>query len=84
MMSCRDVAALANDHVDGLLTRRQRLGVRLHLMMCKHCRRAIRQLRATLALVRSLASNVEAPPAPAHEGALVELFRRERGRGDPH
>jgi anti-sigma factor RsiW len=83
MMSCRDVAALANDHVDGLLTRRQRLGVRLHLMMCKHCRRAIRQLRATIALVRSIAAEATSPPDAGCEGALVEMFRKERGRGDP-
>jgi len=82
MMSCRDVAALANDHVDGLLTRRQRLGVRLHLMMCKHCRRAIRQLRATIALVRSIGAQAAAPPEPAYEQALVEMYRRDRSRGD--
>lgn len=79
MMTCRDVSALANDRVDGLLSRRQRIGVRLHLMMCKHCRRAMRQLEATLALVR--ASRAAAEPTPANEGALLELFRT-RGGGD--
>jgi anti-sigma factor RsiW len=84
MMSCRDVAALANDHVDGRLSRGQRLGVRLHLMMCRHCRRALRQLRATIAVVRSLGARVEpaASPAPAPgEDALLAMFRRERGGG---
>lgn len=80
MMTCREVAALANDHVDGRTTRRQRIGVRFHLMMCKHCRRALRQLQATLALLRG--TRTEPPPSPAYEGAMAELFRRHRGGGD--
>lgn len=78
MMSCRDVAAVAHDHVDGGLPFRKRLGLRLHLIMCAHCRRAIRQLRATVALLRRVAQ--DAPP-PANEAALVAEFRRQRDRG---
>lgn len=79
MMTCREVNALAHDRIDGRLTRRQRVAVRLHLMMCKHCRRAMRQLEATLALLR--ATRAAPAPAPANEAALVELFRT-RGDGD--
>lgn len=81
MMSCREVAALANDHVDGRLTRAQRVGVRLHLLMCTHCRRAVRQLRATIALVRELGRAPTPAPAPVTEQALLDAFRRERGQG---
>lgn len=80
MMTCREVAALANDHVDGLTTRRQRLAVRFHLMMCRHCRRALRQLEATLALLRAVGP--EPPPSPPYEGAMAELFRKHRGAVD--
>ncbi len=46
MMSCREAAELvASDGLEGAGWGR-RLGVRLHLLMCRHCRRYARQLRA--------------------------------------
>jgi hypothetical protein len=83
MMTCREMAALANDHVDGRTAGRQRLAVRFHLMMCKHCRRAMRQLQATLALIRAAGTApAPSPPSPADEGALAALFRKHRGGDD--
>ncbi len=46
MMTCREVASLiASDGLEGAWWGR-RLGVRLHLLMCRHCRRYAEQLRA--------------------------------------
>ncbi len=46
MMICREAAELvASDGLEGAGWGR-RLGVRLHLLMCRHCRRYARQLRA--------------------------------------
>jgi predicted anti-sigma-YlaC factor YlaD len=44
---CRDLAGIASDYIDGELTRRQNLSVKMHLMMCKHCRTFIGNLRAS-------------------------------------
>jgi predicted anti-sigma-YlaC factor YlaD len=52
MLSCRDVTALASDHLDGVLPLRQRMAIRLHLLMCVHCRRFARQLRALVLSLR--------------------------------
>ncbi len=52
MMSCREAAELvASDGLEGAGWGR-RIGVRLHLLMCRHCRRYARQLRAIGACAR--------------------------------
>jgi len=78
MMSCRDVAELASAHLDGQLSTGQRVRIRMHLAMCRHCRRLVRQLRAT---VRALAGvrDLEPPVGADEEARLLELFRRGPG-----
>jgi len=44
MLSCKDLVAHSSDFLDGQLSLRERLGVRAHLAMCRHCRRFIRQM----------------------------------------
>ncbi len=52
MMSCQEVGELvAGDGLEGAGWG-QRLRVRLHLLMCRHCRRYARQLRAIGACAR--------------------------------
>ena len=54
MLTCREVSrAVAADELEraGLW---QRLGVRLHLLMCRHCRRYAAQLRAIGETTREL------------------------------
>lgn len=53
MLSCRELHGQhASDHVDGRLSRRERLAVRLHLVLCSNCRRFIRQLRLVKSVLR--------------------------------
>lgn len=51
MLKCRDVAEQADFLLAGDLGFRQRLMLHLHLMMCRHCQRYLRQLRR---LVRAI------------------------------
>jgi len=37
MRSCREVSELVSKSLDVHLSLRERIAVRLHLMMCKHC-----------------------------------------------
>lgn len=46
MLNCREVTEKASDYLDQALPWRQRLGMRVHLLMCQHCRRYVRQLHA--------------------------------------
>lgn len=51
MLTCREVSRRASALVDGEIGLRERLTIRLHLLMCVHCRRFTRQLAR---LVRTL------------------------------
>ncbi len=54
MLSCKEVARIvASDLLDDLAWGR-RLALRLHLLMCRHCRRYAQQLRAIAAAARGL------------------------------
>jgi len=60
MLNCKTLAQHhASDYLDQQLPIRQHLGVRVHLMLCKNCRRFIDQLR----LVRNVLRH--RPPALA-------------------
>lgn len=51
MLSCKELVARSSDFLDGQLDFRGQLAVRSHLLMCRHCRRFIRQMRLTLSLI---------------------------------
>ncbi len=53
MLTCQEVTAIASLMVDGELGFRERIAVRMHLMMCVNCQRFARQFEA---LVSSMAS----------------------------
>ncbi|MBI1731508.1 MAG: zf-HC2 domain-containing protein [Gammaproteobacteria bacterium] len=54
MLSCKETSAWANDLIDGVLPWRRRIGLRLHLFLCEHCRRYYRQLSAVAVALRGL------------------------------
>lgn len=54
MLSCKELVAHSSDYLDGQLRLRQRIAVRLHLASCSNCRRFIRQMRVTQAVLRQL------------------------------
>jgi len=53
MLMCRGLAEIASDYIDDELTGRQHLSVKMHLMMCKHCRTFIGNLRASTGLFKT-------------------------------
>lgn len=46
MLKCRDIERMAGQLQDDELNWWQRLSMRMHLMMCHHCRRFVRQFAA--------------------------------------
>ncbi|MDV2080587.1 zf-HC2 domain-containing protein [Marinobacter xestospongiae] len=52
MLMCRDLAVIASDYLEGDLPLTQRLSVRTHLMMCRHCRSFIANLRNSIELMK--------------------------------
>jgi len=77
MLRCRDVTELVGtDRIEDA-SLGQRLGVRLHLLMCRHCRAYVRSLRQLADAARRLA-RVE--PA-ADEARVEEILRAVRSEG---
>ncbi|WP_316356437.1 zf-HC2 domain-containing protein [Devosia sp.] len=75
MLSCRELSETATDYLEGTLTLRQRAGVKMHLLMCQHCRAYIDQLAKTVALLKSGQAE-RAEPDPR----VIEAFRDALGK----
>ena len=73
MITCKDVSDLASDYLEGPITFVQRFRFRLHLIMCKHCRRYLTQLKLSI----GVAQKISQPSQPTDEEieALVEKLR---------
>jgi hypothetical protein len=54
MLTCQEVTELSTELLEGTLSWRLRWQVRIHLAMCRLCRRYIEQLRLTIAALRRL------------------------------
>lgn len=47
MLNCKQVASLASDYLDKNTSQTLNWKIRMHLMMCSHCRRFIKHLKIT-------------------------------------
>jgi hypothetical protein len=64
--SCHEVQSQLTDYLEGALPLRRRLGLRLHLLLCRVCAGFLRGLRALPGLgKRTLAPPAEPPPDAA-------------------
>jgi hypothetical protein len=54
MLTCKEITEQSDGYLAGDLGFYQKLQVRIHLMMCRYCRRYIRQLRLLVRTVRRL------------------------------
>ena len=77
MLTCKELVAHSSDYLDGQLTLRQRLAVRAHLAMCGNCRRFIRQMKLTQAVIRQMPED-ELPELDALAERLAQN-RRDQG-----
>lgn len=71
MLSCREVTETASDYLERDLGWWARLQFQMHLTMCRHCRRYMRQLRATIGLLCGIP--VEPVPSETEESLLAKL-----------
>lgn len=79
MLKCKDLVALSSDLLDGELTLKQRIVVRMHLAMCVHCRRFIRQLRVSQRVIRQLPDQ----QAPELETLLRAMQAQQQRASEP-
>jgi anti-sigma factor RsiW len=81
MPTCREVRERLTDYAEGVLTRRERAAIWLHLRVCAACAAFHRGLRALPGLARGLLGPAGPPPAEAVaalEGALRRLGASRR------
>ncbi|MGG2397804.1 anti-sigma factor family protein [Pseudomonas sp. SH1-B] len=76
MLTCKELVAHSSDYLDGQLTLRQRLAVRAHLAMCGNCRRFIRQMKLTQAVIRQMPEG-ELPELDALAERLAQDRRKQ-------
>jgi hypothetical protein len=72
MFNCREVSRLVSESVDRKIPTHRRLGVKIHLLMCRFCSRYSKQIRLLGEIVRLYAESV---PDRAH-GALSSHARQ--------
>ncbi|MFP6850236.1 MAG: zf-HC2 domain-containing protein [Pseudomonas sp.] len=77
MLSCKQLVAYSSEFIDGQLRLRQRMSVRMHLAMCVNCRRFIKQMRLSQAVLRRLPRGQSAE-LDQLASKLAELRRQQR------
>lgn len=81
--TCREVAAQLSREQDTAQPTPRRLSLRLHLMMCRHCRRYERQLAwLRQSLIRVRTDNAE-PKLPARAQARIRAQLRHDNNKQP-
>jgi len=81
MMKCEEVSKLVSQSLDRRLPLHQRIGIRLHLMMCKLCTQNFHQLldlRKTLHLFMKENDKIEPPEIlpPEKKAEIKKEIRR--------
>jgi Putative zinc-finger len=86
MIDCRQATLLVSRRLDGTLERRERIALRLHLMICRFCARFQRQSRALHralgpggALTFALAEAVKLRLDPDARRRISERLRERSG-----
>jgi hypothetical protein len=84
MLSCKDVTQLISESMDRSLPLGKRIGVRIHLLMCRLCARYERQLLLIRETVRRLTAAEETPEGlffgPLSEDARERIRQSLRSR----
>ncbi|MEW5984817.1 MAG: zf-HC2 domain-containing protein [Acidobacteriota bacterium] len=80
MLNCRDVVALATDYAEGRLSFTTRAQMWLHLAMCALCRRYIRQMELTRAVLSRLGQTRQTEPGPEVPPAVRDAFRKQHSK----
>jgi len=76
MFNCRNIARLVSESMDHTLPVNQRMGVRFHLMMCRHCGRYEKHLHRLRRLARSQALADGAPSSASLDEKSKNRLRR--------
>ena len=75
-LSCEEASRLASESLDRELTRNERWGLRVHAMVCRNCRRLMRQLE----LLRIVAAKLPESACLAIRESLPQISPDRKAR----
>lgn len=82
MPSCKHVSERASDYLDGVGEPFERMMLRVHLLLCKHCRRFMHQFRLVIGISPALGE--AQPPSEAEiDALLVKLLAADDPGSNP-
>ena len=76
MLSCKQIARQASEHIDQQLNWQQRLAFRLHLFICRNCRRYVNQLRTSIGSLKLVRAHPK-PVLSEQQQQLAEQLRQQ-------
>jgi anti-sigma factor ChrR (cupin superfamily) len=87
VLSCKSLVHQASDFTDKNLSWRQALSIKVHLLMCVHCRRFMKHFKTTIKVGADIAQQQDKPSA-AEVSKVVEAIEKldqnsETGKGRP-
>lgn len=80
MLSCKNVCHIASESLDRTLSVRERLAVKLHLLMCSACQRVATQMELLRTVARHIRSAEDAEPDSEQGTLSTEARARIRER----
>lgn len=80
MLACKDVVQLSASDALQTAPHLRRMAVRMHLLMCEHCRRYVRELTMirTTGRSRAAAEQRDTSTDAAFEARVLEAMRKTR------
>lgn len=76
LLTCQQVATFASDYLDNHADGKLTFNIRVHLMMCANCRRFVKHLKLTKAVVPQFMQGYEQQPAVNVEDILKRIQQR--------
>jgi len=76
MLSCKEVSRTIAANELGSANWRRRISVKLHLLMCRHCRRYVRQIEAIGAATRQVFGEQQRPAPDSNEQLRQTILDR--------
>ena len=73
MLTCQQMTTLITDFLEGRLPFMDRARFQLHIGMCKNCRRYLRQMKLSVAVLGGM------PPEPVPEEVMESLLAHFEG-----
>ena len=84
MLRCSEVAERATLYLECDMPRMARWAMRLHLLMCRHCRRFVHQLRSSADLFQAHAGARRQVADGLDEKQVREIVERTISSQEPH